>query len=79
MCCGVGQVAAEFDEAELDVQGGLVKLPHLSHHVPDMRVEGLVAGCATRQRRQVTMSPQPTLPGVVHVELNPTKRCRRPE
>ena len=57
MCGGVGQVAAELDEAELDVQGGLVELPDLAHHVPDMRVEGLVAGCATRQRRQITMSP----------------------
>ena len=79
MCCGVGQVAAELDQTELDVHGGLVELPHLSHHVPDVRMEGLVAGRATRQHRQVTMSPQPTLPGVVHVELNPTRRCRRPE
>ena len=36
MCRGVGQVAAELDQAELDVQGGLVELPDLAHHVADV-------------------------------------------
>ena len=72
----VGELAAEFDVTQLDVNGRLVDLADLLHEVFQVCVERLVTRRSTRQLGQVAMPPHPSMPGVVHVELGSTRhRC----
>ena len=75
LCC-VGELAAELDVTQFDVNGRLVDLADLPHEVFQVCVERLVTRRSTRQLGQVAMPPHPSMPGVVHVELGSTRhRC----